>query len=67
MNSYLNVEPTGALSSAHSVNVDVIAVLNAEVKDEFPSMYENIRVMLPDENTRRVGQSVAAASLPDIG
>ena len=28
---------------------------------------KQITVMLPDENTRRVGQSVAAASLPDIG
>ena len=31
MNSDLNVEPTGALGATHSVNVDVIAVLNAEV------------------------------------
>jgi predicted NBD/HSP70 family sugar kinase len=35
--------------------------------DEFPALYEKIDVQLPDENTRRVGQSVAAASLPDIG
>ena len=35
--------------------------------DEFPALFEKIQVMLPDENTRRVGQSVAAASLPDIG
>ena len=34
--------------------------------DEFPALYQQIQVMLPDENTRRVGQSVAAASLPDI-
>ncbi|MBQ2244603.1 MAG: ROK family protein [Oscillospiraceae bacterium] len=37
------------------------------LQDEFPQLYEQIRVMLPDEKTRRVGQSVAAASLPDIG
>ena len=36
------------------------------LKDEFPALYEKIQVMLPDEKTRRVGQSVAAASLPDI-
>ena len=36
------------------------------LKDEFPELYEKISVMLPDEKTRRVGQSVAAASLPDI-
>ena len=33
--------------------------------DEFPEVYKTIRVMLPDEKTRRVGQSVAAASLPE--
>jgi predicted NBD/HSP70 family sugar kinase len=36
------------------------------LQDEFPALYEKIQVMLPDEKTRRVGQSVAAASLPDI-
>jgi len=36
------------------------------LKDEFPALYEKVAVMLPDEKTRRVGQSVAAASLPDI-
>ena len=36
------------------------------LKDEFPALYEKIQVMLPDEKTRRVGQSVAAASLPEI-
>ena len=44
----------------------ILATCQAVLKDEFPSLYETIRVMLPDENTRRVGQSVAAASLPDI-
>ena len=33
--------------------------------DEYPEMAKNVRVMLPDEKTRRVGQSVAAASLPE--
>jgi predicted NBD/HSP70 family sugar kinase len=37
------------------------------LQDEFPALYEKLEVMLPDEKTRRVGQSVAAASLPDIG
>jgi len=36
------------------------------LKDEFPQLYSAIQVMLPDENTRRVGQSVAAASLPEL-
>ncbi|MBE6985172.1 MAG: ROK family protein [Ruminococcaceae bacterium] len=33
--------------------------------DEYPELASRVRVMLPDEKTRRVGQSVAAASLPE--
>ena len=36
------------------------------LKDEFPALAEKVNVMLPDENTRRVGQSAAAASLPEL-
>lgn len=36
------------------------------LNDEFPELASRCTVMLPDENTRRVGQSVAAASLPEI-
>ena len=38
----------------------------AVLKDEYPALYEKVEVMLPDEKTRRVGQSAAAASLPEI-
>jgi predicted NBD/HSP70 family sugar kinase len=31
---------------------------------EFPELAERIRIQLPDEKSRRVGQSIAAASLP---
>ena len=34
------------------------------LKDEYPELGDEVRVMLPDEKTRRVGQSFAAASLP---
>ena len=34
---------------------------------EFPALAGQVQVMLPDENTRRLGQSVAAASLPELG
>ncbi len=44
----------------------ILATCQAVLKDEFPALYEKVEVMLPDENTRRVGQSAAAASLPDI-
>ncbi len=42
----------------------ILKVCNEILAREFPALYEKCRVMLPDEKTRRVGQSVAAASLP---
>ena len=33
---------------------------------EFPELAEKITIHLPDESSRRVGQSIAAASLPNI-
>lgn len=34
--------------------------------EEYPELAQKVQVTLPDEQTRRVGQSVAAASLPDL-
>lgn len=36
------------------------------LRSEFPEIYQQINVQLPDEKSRRVGQSIAAASLPEI-
>lgn len=36
------------------------------LKNEFKELYEKINITLPDEKSRRVGQSIAAASLPRI-
>lgn len=36
------------------------------LSQEFPKLLEKINVQLPDEKSRRVGQSIAAASLPII-
>ena len=36
------------------------------LREEYPSLAEKLRVMLPDEKARRVGQSIAAASLPEV-
>ncbi len=44
----------------------VLEVCNKVLADEFPALAQKCEVMLPDENTRRVGQSVAAASLPEL-
>ena len=44
----------------------ILEVCNSILKDEFPALAKKVEVMLPDEKTRRVGQSVAAATLPEI-
>lgn len=36
------------------------------LRDEFPSLAGRIQIHLPDEKSRRVGQAVAAASLPAL-
>ena len=42
----------------------VISECNRVLAEEYPELAKQMTVMLPDEKTRRVGQSVAAASLP---
>ena len=44
----------------------ILKVCNDILKEEYPALAAKCEVMLPDEKTRRVGQSVAAASLPAI-
>jgi len=44
---------------------ELIAQCNRVLKEEYPALFEKMTVMLPDEKTRRVGQSVAAASLAE--
>jgi predicted NBD/HSP70 family sugar kinase len=39
---------------------------NAVLQSEFPELAERIHIQLPDEKSRRVGQSIAAASLPSL-
>jgi predicted NBD/HSP70 family sugar kinase len=39
---------------------------NEVLKAEFPDLAERLHMQLPDEKSRRVGQSIAAASLPQI-
>jgi len=44
---------------------DIIAeTANKVINDEYPEL--SVEILLPDEKTRRMGQSVAAASLPKI-
>ncbi len=44
----------------------IIDEANKVLKGEFPDLARRIHVQLPDERSRRVGQSIAAASLPKI-
>ena len=39
---------------------------NAVLQAEFPELRERLQIQLPDEKSRRVGQSIAAASLPAL-
>ena len=41
-----------------------MSVCQKILAEEFPALNEKGEVIVPDEKTRRVGQSVAAASLP---
>ncbi|MCR5072560.1 MAG: ROK family protein [Clostridiales bacterium] len=44
----------------------LIEECNRVLREEYPLLAENVTVMLPDEKARRVGQSIAAASLPEV-
>jgi len=44
----------------------ILRVCNEILADEYPELYAKCKVTLPDEKMRRVGQSVAAASLPKV-
>lgn len=55
----------GRVTSGEGGNV-LIETARRVLKTESPELAERIRIHLPDEATRRVGQSIAAASLPRI-
>ena len=43
---------------------EILSVCRKVLREEYPAL--SVNVQLPDEKTRRVGQSVAAAGLPEI-
>ncbi len=45
----------------------IVEGANKVLEEEFPELAASVNVQLPDEKARRVGQSIAAASLPAIG
>jgi hypothetical protein len=44
----------------------ILEKANEVLKTEFPELASKLELHLPDEKTRRVGQAVAAASLPAL-
>lgn len=44
----------------------ILARANKVLQEEFSELYQKIKLALPDELSRRVGQSIAAASLPNL-
>jgi predicted NBD/HSP70 family sugar kinase len=44
----------------------ILAQAQRILRDEFPELAARLKVQLPDEKSRRVGQSIAAASLPEL-
>lgn len=44
----------------------ILDIANEVLRTEFPEIASHVIVQLPDEKSRRVGQSIAAASLPVI-
>lgn len=52
--------------SSKTAGTRILKLAKSILKDEFPIISQKIRLILPDEKSRRVGQSIAAASLPMI-
>ncbi len=44
----------------------LLAQAEKVLREQFPGLADKVKLHLPDEKTRRVGQSIAAASLPNI-
>ena len=44
----------------------LVEVANRVLTTDFPELRDRISLQLPDEKSRRVGQAIAAASLPAI-
>jgi predicted NBD/HSP70 family sugar kinase len=43
----------------------ILAMAKKVLATEFPELHTQLNILLPDESSRRVGQSIAAASLPE--
>ena len=66
-NQYYDIEHLMVLGRVMSGKGGETILANCKrvLNEEFPALAAKVEVLLPDEKTRRVGQSVAAASLPE--
>lgn len=55
----------GRCTSGDGGDIIIKEALNV-LRQEFPEIAECVNIQLPDEKSRRVGQSIAAASLPEL-
>jgi predicted NBD/HSP70 family sugar kinase len=55
----------GRVTSGEGGNI-ILRRAQEVLQKEFPELAKKISVNLPDESSRRIGQAVAAASLPEI-
>ena len=55
----------GRVTSGKGGNIILLTALEV-LKVEFPALASKIKLHLPEETNRRVGQSIAAASLPEL-
>lgn len=55
----------GRVTSGRGGNI-ILRVANNILKIEFNNLYQSLSLTLPDEKSRRVGQAIAAASLPKL-
>jgi len=60
-----NILILGRVTSGEG-GIQILKYAKKVLKSEFPDIYKKIKLTLPDEKSRRVGQSIAAASLPKI-
>lgn len=63
---YENLLILGRVTSGRSGEI-LFQKAQEVLSQEFPEEAERITLLIPDEQSRRVGQAVAAASLPEIG
>lgn len=63
---YSNLMILGRVTSGLGGEI-VLETARTMLKDVYPEWAEKIEVFMPDEKTRRLGQSVAAAQIPTIG